>query len=104
MADFRILKRMFLYNQAFGPGQEDKLVACGFTVGDYVEQEKRGNIVRLRDATPEQLMTPAAQALVEEHELDVAEIEGTGTDGRITVKDVRAFMHPDQGNNTEVVT
>jgi 2-oxoisovalerate dehydrogenase E2 component (dihydrolipoyl transacylase) len=33
--------------------------------------------------------TPAALKAAEEHSIDLDDIEGTGADGRITVKDVR---------------
>jgi 2-oxoglutarate dehydrogenase E2 component (dihydrolipoamide succinyltransferase) len=46
-----------------------------------------------KEEKPDKQLGPAARQLVEEHKLDVAEITGTGKNGRITKEDVINFMN-----------
>ena len=41
---------------------------------------------------PEPLLTPVVRRMIAEHHLDVSKITGTGRNGRVTKKDVLAFM------------
>ncbi|MGD8323834.1 MAG: dihydrolipoamide acetyltransferase family protein [Gammaproteobacteria bacterium] len=48
-------------------------------------------------------LSPAVRRLVSEHELDVAEITGTGRDGRVTRRDVIAYLDSGMAHATEQV-
>src|SRR5262249_14454571 len=43
-------------------------------------------------ATPGQKLSPAVRELVKKHNLDLAEIRGSGRDGRITHEDVQTYL------------
>jgi 2-oxoglutarate dehydrogenase E2 component (dihydrolipoamide succinyltransferase) len=47
---------------------------------------------QLRDDGREQRLSPLVKRLVAEHKLDVSKIAGSGRDGRVTHKDVEAFL------------
>jgi len=44
-----------------------------------------------------QILSPLVRRLAEEHQLDLSEIQGTGTGGRITKKDVMAYVESGRG-------
>lgn len=48
-------------------------------------------------------MSPVVARMVAEHDLEFAEIEGTGRDGRVTKKDVLAFMETVEEEEAEAV-
>ena len=87
MKDFRIPERHIHQGVAFGPGQEDLLVRhWGFSQTDLDAAVAAGTCV-LRE--PE--VTRAAKGFAREHGIDLFDVVGTGSGGRITKADVETY-------------
>ena len=70
-------------------GDEFVLVACHGTKGN---PKHRVRLADLPEPDPEPDATDAARALAAEHDLDLHSIAGSGADGRVLVRDVRALI------------
>ena len=116
MADFTILKTVWLHNRPWKRGSEDALAEAGFTRDQRKEQVKRGAIRMATvyddvtegaeplmghqrssddasaDGTSAVTATDTALALAAEHGIDLAKVAGTGKDGRITKGDVEKLV------------
>jgi len=94
------------------------LEACLFQVGDTVESGQLlaklsvgGAVVKVSDKAPEKASLyaepsagPAVRRLMEEHDLNPADITGSGKDGRITKADVDTFIASSRGANKNVAS
>lgn len=67
----------------------DKL---GLSDADQQELASKHWIEPLEDVADEIDATDAARELADEHGIDLAEVEGTGADGRIVIGDIRALL------------
>ena len=72
------------------------------TSGPTAKSAPRGS----RDATPRRRVpaSPAARRLAQKHELDLAELSGTGPEGMIKVEDVQTALSSAQAPATSPVT
>jgi|TARA_R110002126_G_C10490915_1_gene504598 2-oxoglutarate dehydrogenase E2 component (dihydrolipoamide succinyltransferase) len=94
------------------------LEACLFQVGDTVESGQLlakliagGAVVNVSEKAPEKESSdaepstgPAVRRLMKEHDLNPADITGSGKDGRITKADVDAFIASSRGANKDVTS
>lgn len=112
MADFKILHGnvIWLHNTAWKAGQEDALQAAGFPVAMKERKAATGQIEYAPVEVPEPVSPPPAPKgeppaadeppnatdgavqLAEAEGVDLAEVTGTGSGGRITKGDVEAFL------------
>lgn len=94
------------------------LEACLFQVGDTVESGQLlaklsvgGAVVNVSEKAPEKANSdaepstgPAVRRLMKEHDLNPADITGSGKDGRITKADVDSFIASSRGANKNVAS
>ena len=61
-------------------------------VGEVEAEQREINNDQNSDKVSEKLLSPSARRLVEENNLDVERLKGSGKDGRITKEDVRKYL------------
>ena len=95
MVGFTIVKRVWLHNRTFAPGQEKLLIKYGLDDEALHGQLRKGRIVLENIADEARLFDVGTRAAIKyatENEVDIFAIPfGTGTKGRITVSDVKKF-------------
>jgi pyruvate dehydrogenase E2 component (dihydrolipoyllysine-residue acetyltransferase) len=75
---------------ARGPAEETEAAAPARTA---VEPEARGAVEAPAGGGPRsQILSPLVRRLAEENQIDLAAVQGSGTGGRITKKDVMAYL------------
>lgn len=97
MIQFTIVKRVWLHNRTFSPGQEALLRKMGFNNDALQEQIQKGRVVLDNLADEARLFDVATDAAIKyaiDHDLDIFSVPfGTGTKGRITVSDIRKYFN-----------
>jgi len=73
-------------------GDEFVLIACHGIKGNPKYRVRLVDLPPEPEPDPEPDATDAARALAAEHDLDLHSIAGSGADGRVLVRDVRALI------------
>ena len=83
-----------LYEDAQEAGVDlTPLVDAGTLEGDWgVSSAPEGDDSAAGDSADEVDATDSARELAEKHDIDLAEVDGTGSDGRIVKSDVQALV------------
>lgn len=96
----KIKRTVWLHGRNFKPGQESILEKMGLPEETRRQLIQRGSIVEQSPINA----TGDAQALADEHKIDIAAMEGSGRGGRIYKKDVQAIIdeiEPNDGRDRE---
>lgn len=102
--DFRIIRgrTVWLHNQSFKTGSEQRLQDLGFTTQEKRRQVWKRNIVFLSGAPNKVDCTPTALDLAKAENVDLAQVVGTGPRGRVYKSDVEAYIAEHGSQTSEV--